>query len=161
MIEGFSSLFIASQQLYLVDNDVFKMLTSALIFHHICISHNFLTSCTSDLLSNSPSPLWWGGKKRRWCIFVQWLAMSGINKDDVTQSVISHYKSMGSPHAWAYSQWLYFLKSTAGITMCDKRLVSLPGRKYEGHVTTPTHPPVSNADETRNQPSLLRGDERL
>lgn len=63
MIEGFLSLFIASQQLYLVDNDVFKMLTSALMFHHICISHNFLTSCTSDLLNNSPSPLWWGKKK--------------------------------------------------------------------------------------------------
>lgn len=59
MIEG-SSLFIASQQLYLVDSDVFKMLTSAFIFHYVCISHNFLTSCTSDLLNNSPS-LWWDG----------------------------------------------------------------------------------------------------
>lgn len=90
-----------------------------------------------------------------------WLAMSGINKDDGTQSVISHDKSMGTPHARAYSQWLHFLKSTAGIIMCDKRLVSLPSMKYEGHVTTPTRPTVSTADETRNQPSLLRCDERL
>lgn len=61
----------------------------------------------------------------------------------------------------AYSQWLHFLKSTAGIIMCDKRLVSLPSMKYEGHVTTPTRPTVSTADETRNQPSLLRRDKRL
>lgn len=94
-------------------------------------------------------------------IFVQWLEMSGINKDDVTQSVISHYKSMSSPHTRAYSQWLYFFKSTAGIIMCDKRLVSLPSMKYEGHVTTPTRPTVSTADETRNQTSLLRCGEWL
>lgn len=64
MIEAFSGLFRASQQLCLVDNDVFKMLTSAFIFHHICISHNFLTSCTSDLLNNSPS-LWWGEREKK------------------------------------------------------------------------------------------------
>lgn len=57
-------------------------------------------------------------------MFVQWLGMSEINKDDVTLSVINHYKSMGSPPAWAYSQWFYFLKSTAGILMCDERLAS-------------------------------------
>ncbi len=97
-------------------------------------------------------------------MFVQWLGMSEINKDDVTLSVISHYKSMGSPPARAYSQWFYFLKSTAGILMRDERLVSLPSMKYEGHVTTAMRPPVSEAargDETRNQASLLRCDDGL
>lgn len=78
-------------------------------------------------------------------MFVQWLRMSEINKDDVTLSVISHYKSMGSAPAWAYSQWFYFLKSTASILMCDERLVSLKSMKYEGHVTTGMRPPVSEA----------------
>lgn len=97
-------------------------------------------------------------------MFVQRLAMSEINKDDVTRSVISHYKSMGSPPARAYSQWFYFLKSTAGILMRDERLVSQPSMKYEGHVTTATRPPVSEAargDETANQASLLRCDDWL
>lgn len=102
--------------------------------------YNFLTKYTQRFTQQSPIT--------SGAVFVQWLAMSGINKNDVTQSVISHYKSMGSPHAWAYSQWLYFLKSTAGIIMCDKRLVSLPSMKYEGHVTTPTRPTVSTADES-------------
>lgn len=96
-------------------------------------------------------------------MFVQWLGMSEINKDDVTLSVISHYKSMGSPPARAYSQWFYFLKSTAGILMRDERLVSA-SMKYEGHVTTAMRPPVSEAargDEMRNQASLLRCDDGL
>lgn len=76
-------------------------------------------------------------------MFVQWLGMSEINKDDVTLSVISHYKSMDSPSARAYSQRFHFLKSTAGILMCDERLVSLKSMKYEGHVTTGMRPPVS------------------
>lgn len=79
-------------------------------------------------------------------VFVQWLEMSEINKDDVTLSVISHYKSMGSPPARAYSQWFYFLKSTAGILMRDERPVSQASMKYEGHVTTATRPPVSEAE---------------
>lgn len=37
--------------------------------------------------------------------------------------------------------------------MSDKSLVS--SMKYEGHVTTPTRPTVSTADETRNQPSFF------
>jgi len=57
-------------------------------------------------------------------MFVQWLGMSEINKDDVTLSVIAHYKSMGSPPR---SSGLFPngfslpFKSTAGILMRDER----------------------------------------
>ena len=85
--------------------------------------------------------------------------MREISIDDVTLSVISHYKSMGSPLARAYSQWFYFFKSTAGILLRDERFVSWPCMKYEGHVTTEMRPLASEvASQTRqgNQASLLR-----
>lgn len=57
-------------------------------------------------------------------MFVQWFRMSEINKDDVTLSVISHYKSMGSPPAQLIPNGFGRFKSTAGILMRDESLIS-------------------------------------
>lgn len=60
-------------------------------------------------------------EKKDDAMFVQQLTMSEINKDDVTPSVIGHYKSMGLSPAWAYSLRFSVLKSTAGILARDER----------------------------------------